>query len=346
MSDHQLFMQRALDLARLGSGRVSPNPMVGCVIIRDGQIIGEGWHREYGGPHAEVNAMSSVTDPERLRGSTVYVTLEPCSHYGKTPPCADALVRAGVREVVIGCGDPNPKVNGRGVSILKEAGILVTAGILETEALELNRRFITRMTTGRPYVMLKWAETADGFLARRNGDSKWISGEASRQMVHAWRAEEDGILVGTNTALYDNPQLTVRAWLGRNPLRVVLDPDNRLPGHLDVFDGTTPTRVYTRSVSKSVGNTEWVALGDLPVGSWSGSLLADLAEHGMLSLMVEGGAATLQHFLSEGCWDEARVFTSPLRFGDGLAAPKMDPDLRISSVQVDEDLLTVYRREP
>jgi diaminohydroxyphosphoribosylaminopyrimidine deaminase / 5-amino-6-(5-phosphoribosylamino)uracil reductase len=241
-----LFMQRALDLAALGRGTVSPNPMVGCVIVHQNKIIGEGYHQQYGGAHAEPNAINSVRDKDLLSQSTLYVTLEPCAHWGKTPPCANLLIEMKVRKVVIATKDANPEVGGKGIYLLKEAGIEVITGVLEDQARELNKRFFTSMEKQRPYVILKWAQTRDGFIARENFDSKWISNSYSRQLVHKWRSEEDAIMVGTQTARYDNPMLNVRDWTGRNPLRIVLDRHMSLKSELHLFDGSQPTLRYNQ----------------------------------------------------------------------------------------------------
>jgi diaminohydroxyphosphoribosylaminopyrimidine deaminase / 5-amino-6-(5-phosphoribosylamino)uracil reductase len=222
-------MQRAIQLAKLGLGNVAPNPMVGAVIVYNDIIIGEGYHQKYGEAHAEVNAINSVKNKELLNESTIYVSLEPCSHYGKTPPCANLIVENGIKKVVIGCSDPNPLVAGNGIKILIEAQIEVIDNVLEKECIELNKRFFTYINKNRPFIILKWAQTANGFIARENFDSKWISCEESRMWVHKWRAEEAAILVGKNTAKYDNPSLTVRDWNGKNPLRVVLDYHLELP---------------------------------------------------------------------------------------------------------------------
>jgi len=234
-------MQRALDLAERGKGAVRPNPMVGCVIVHEEKIIGEGYHEQYGGPHAEVQAFASVSDPQLLAEATVYVSLEPCSHWGKTPPCANLLVEKGIKSVVVATLDPNPLVAGKGVQLLEVAGISVQVGLLEQEARWQNRRFFCQQEKHRPYVILKWAQTQDGFIARENFDSKWISGTQSRQLVHQWRAEEQAILVGKNTALHDNPRLNVRDWTGSDPIRVVLDSKLELPTDLHLFDQQIPT---------------------------------------------------------------------------------------------------------
>lgn len=313
------FMRRAMELAERGRGAVSPNPLVGCVIVHEGMIIGEGWHRKYGEGHAEVNAVENVQDKTLLAESTVYVTLEPCAHFGKTPPCADMLVRLGVKRVVIATMDPNPLVAGKGIEKLKTAGIDVSTGILQQESVDLNRRFFTMIQKRRPYIILKWAQTADGFMARENGDSKWISNSYSRQLTHKWRTEEDAFLVGTKTALRDDPQLTARDWSGRNPLRIVIDRAMILPDGLRLFDGSATTIRYNTLLNESrPGETRVKLEGN----DFIAAMLDDLHGRKIQSVVIEGGPATLEHFISRGLWDEARMFVAPKQFGHGLAAPK------------------------
>jgi len=239
------YMQRALELALRGKRAVAPNPMVGAVIVHEGQIIGEGWHQNYGGPHAEVYAIEAVKNPELLSESTMYVSLEPCAHHGKTPPCADLLCQVGIKRVVIAMQDPFSLVAGKGIQKLQERGIQVEVGLLDAEAKGLNKRFLKAHTAKRPFIVLKWAQTADGFIARADGSSRWITGPLSRQLVHKIRAEEQAIMVGTNTALCDNPTLTVRDWTGMHPTRVVLDRLQRLPEYLNIFNAEAPTLYYT-----------------------------------------------------------------------------------------------------
>lgn len=338
-SADELFMQRALDLAQLSIGAVSPNPMVGCVIVHHNKIIGEGRHERYGAAHAEVNAVASVDDPLLLSDSTVYVNLEPCSHFGKTPPCADMLVKHRVKKVVIANIDPNPLVSGKGIEKLKAARIEVVTGILETQGRELNKRFFTFMEKKRPYLILKWAETSDGFIARENFDSKWISNEHSRKLVHKWRSEEDAVLVGTGTALHDNPALTVRDWAGRNPVRIVIDRFGKLPQTLALFDGSQQTICYTTHRDESAKNLEVVKL---PETDFITAMLNDLFKRNVQSVIIEGGATTLSQFLKERLWDEARIFTSPEQFGSGIAAPKFTGNL-MSRESVFTDTLAIYR---
>lgn len=315
----ELMMRRAMELATLGRGNVSPNPLVGCVIACEGEIIGEGYHEQYGQAHAEVNAIAHVRDPQKLSQSTLYVSLEPCSHYGNTPPCADLIVQHQIPRVLISNQDPNPVVAGRGIARLRQAGIEVQTGLLASEGETLNRRFFTFMRKKRPYIILKWAETADGFLARENYDSKWISDAHSRLLVHKWRAEEDAIMVGTNTAFYDNPRLNVRDWSGRNPVRILLDRNLRVPTGHAIFDNSQLTICYNLHRNDHAGQNEFVRL-DSEAGL--SEILSDLFLRKIQSVIVEGGAALLQSFFAAGLWDEARIFKSPEQFGKGIPAPK------------------------
>lgn len=315
------YMDHALDLAARGGRAVMPNPMVGAVVVHHDRIIGEGYHQRYGGPHAEVFAIESVSDRSLLKDATIYVSLEPCSHFGKTPPCADLIIQSGIRTVVIGCRDPNPKVAGQGIQKLRDAGVTVHVGIRERESIMLNRRFILFQRMKRPYVILKWAETADRFIAREDGSSKWISGEFSRRTTHRWRSQEMSILVGTRTALVDNPRLTVRHVEGENPLRVVIDRKLSLPTSLALFDNQVATLVFNSSVDKQEGLTEWKRLApDRPVPQ---QILEQLFAQHQLSVLIEGGARTLQSFVDLELWDEARVFQSKKSFGTGISAPHL-----------------------
>jgi len=336
MSDQQ-FMQRAIALAQLGMGHTSPNPMVGCVIVHEGKIIGEGYHMKFGGPHAEVNAVNNVEDKELLKESTVFVTLEPCSHFGKTPPCADMLVSYEVKKVVVCNMDPNPLVAGRGIERLRAAGIEVEVGVMKEEGEFLNRRFFTAFLKKRPYIILKWAQTADGFVARSNFDSKWISNQYSRQLVHKWRAEEDAIMVGTNTAKHDNPSLTVRDWHGRNPVRVVVDRELKLPAELNLFDGVVKTICFTEQKAVNKENLVYIQLPKITPAA----ILDQLVNHGIHSVIIEGGSHLLSSFIATGLWDEARVFQSKATFGNGIAAPKLSAE-PFSQESVFEDQLTYY----
>lgn len=335
-------MRRALELAQLGSGYTSPNPMVGCVVVHEGQVIGEGWHRQYGGPHAEVNAIASVEDKSLLPKSRVYVTLEPCSHYGKTPPCADLLINYDVKDVVLCNTDPNPLVAGRGIKKLFDAGAQVKVGVLEEEGLELNKRFFTFHTQKRPFILLKWAETADGFIAAANYQQEQISGKLAQRLVHKWRSEEQAILVGSRTALYDNPRLNTRLWQGQNPLRLVIDKQLLLPPHLHLFDGSQPTVVYTYKQQEDQDNIHFVQLQEeefmLP------QIMADLHRRNVLSVMVEGGTFLLESLLQANLWDEAMVFKSLHKtLPAGIKAPGMSYGQLQSTQTLGPDQLLHYR---
>lgn len=332
------YMQRALELAELGRGAVSPNPLVGCVIVYEDKIIGEGYHAKYGESHAEVNAIQSVKNPALLPEATVYVSLEPCAHFGKTPPCANLLIEKQIKKVVIAVVDSNPLVGGKGVEILKNAGVEVITGVLEKEARRQNRRFFTVMEKGRPYILLKWAQTRDGFVARKDFSSKWISNPSSRQLVHKWRAEEDAILVGKNTAKYDDPSLTTRDWVGKNPLRLVMDSNLELPLNLKLFDGTVPTVVYNLIHSKKEAGVEWVKLEQMHLEE----VLQDLQERKIQSLLVEGGSTLLQKFINRELWDEARVFTGNTIFEEGIAAPVLSMPPAESLFVIEDQLMTYF----
>jgi diaminohydroxyphosphoribosylaminopyrimidine deaminase / 5-amino-6-(5-phosphoribosylamino)uracil reductase len=342
METDSLYMRRALELAELGRGSVSPNPMVGCVIVHDGEIIGEGFHRQYGGPHAEPNAINAVNQPEMLQNATVYVTLEPCAHWGKTPPCALLLIEKKVKKVVIAAVDSNPLVGGKGISLLKEAGIDVVTGVLEAEARQQNKRFFTVMEKKRPYIILKWAQTRDGFLARENFDSKWISNVYSRQLVHKWRSEEDGIMVGTLTARYDNPRLNVRDWEGKNPVRIVLDRNLSLDEDLHLFDRSQLTLRYNEKVQDQMPNLEAVLLRK---GFDLEDVLKDLHQRKINSVFVEGGAQLLQKFIAAELWDEARVFTGNTLFGAGIPAP-VPKGIILDEIEVMGDKLVYWEAAP
>lgn len=334
----ELFMHRALELAALGRGAVSPNPLVGCVVVHNGNVIGEGFHQQYGGPHAEVNAIESVTEKAMLKESTVYVNLEPCSHVGKTPPCADMLIGHQVRKVVVSNLDSNPLVAGEGIKKLRAAGIEVVTGVLEKQGREFNKRFFTYIEKQRPYIILKWAVTADGFIARENFDSKWISNEHARQLVHKWRTEEDAILVGSKTAAHDNPQLNVRDWTGRNPIRIVIDRFLKLSEHLHLFDRSQKTICYNILKHEEHPN---LILSRLDEEDFLNALVRDLHKRKIQSIIIEGGAHTLSRFIELNLWDEARTFSSEKTFKKGIEAPTLHGTL-ISQESIGNDTLKTY----
>lgn len=317
-------MERCFQLAKCGIGHAAPNPMVGAVIVCDGEIIGEGYHRKCGGPHAEVNAVASVADKSKLTRSTMYVSLEPCAHWGKTPPCAELIIKHHIPKVVICNVDPFPKVDGRGIQMLQDAGIEVQTGVLEDEGWHLNRRFFTFHSKRRPFIILKWAESADGFIAGKNGSPIAISTPESIRYVHKMRAEEAGILVGTQTALNDNPSLTVRHWDGENPTRVVLDRNLVVPVDNKCFSSDAPTILITEKADngKYPTNVKVVLLPFDEKGVDLDALMTCLYGNNIQSLIVEGGAKTLQSFIDAGLWDEARVEKNPrLHVYDGVKSP-------------------------
>ncbi|WP_055446527.1 bifunctional diaminohydroxyphosphoribosylaminopyrimidine deaminase/5-amino-6-(5-phosphoribosylamino)uracil reductase RibD [Lacinutrix mariniflava] len=318
-------MQRAIQIANNGLGTTRPNPMVGAVIVHKNKIIGEGFTSKHGGNHAEVNAINSVTDKSLLAKSTIYVTLEPCSHYGKTPPCSDLILHHNIPNVVIGCVDDNPQVAGKGIKKLMASGCNITVGVLEKECKEHHKRFFTFHNKKRPYIILKWAETNDGFIAPSFKDEQkpvWITNKLSRQLVHKWRAEEQAILVGTNTVIKDNPSLTVRDWTGEHPIRVVLDRNSLLSNEYTIFNNDAETLTFKEHTLKEVCN--------------------HLFQQNINSIIIEGGSKTLQLFIDEGLWDEARVFKGKLDFNDGVKAPKLSGSLT-SEEKILDDTLRFYR---
>ncbi len=313
------YMLRALQLARHGGGHTSPNPMVGAVVVHEGRIIGEGFHRCCGQAHAEVNAIASVHNQSLLHESTIYVTLEPCSHYGKTPPCAKLLIEKGVRRVVVGTLDPFEKVSGRGVAMLREAGIEVTVGVLERECRELNKRFFTAHTTGMPWVLLKWAQSNDGFLADEQGRVRF-STPLTLGLMHRERAMVDAIVVGANTVRIDNPSLTTRHWSGNSPLRVIMDQNLSLPSDSKVLTDGGKTLIYNNKKEEIAGNVEWANLDTTQPETW----LRDLYRRGITSVMVEGGANLLQQMIDARAWNEMRIEVSPSNLGKGIKAPAVN----------------------
>lgn len=317
-------MRRCISLAMQAFGNTYPNPMVGCVIVRSGEIIGVGFHARAGEAHAEVNAINSVENKELLKESTLYVNLEPCSHYGKTPPCADLIINCGIPRVVVGCVDTFSEVAGRGIAKLRAHGVEVTVGILEQECRELNKRFFTFHEKHRPYIILKWAQSADGYIDKLPADKVSargvnITNEECRKLVHRWRSEEQAILVGTNTARCDNPELTARVAHGKNPLRLAIDLNNSLPETLHVKNGETPTVIYSLTPPQSRHNVEYVRIEHRET-LWQ-EICADLYTRGIQSLIIEGGAQILQDCIQQNVWDEMRVFTTGDTFGSGVAAP-------------------------
>ncbi|TCK64721.1 diaminohydroxyphosphoribosylaminopyrimidine deaminase [Winogradskyella wandonensis] len=327
MNTSENYIKRCLQIAKNGLGTTRPNPMVGAVIVYNNTIIGEGYTSAYGGPHAEVNAINSVKDKLLLPKSTLYVTLEPCSHYGKTPPCSDLIIKYNIPKVIIGCIDDNPEVAGKGVAKLRNSGCDVKVGVLEEECKRHHQRFFTFHNKKRPYIILKWAESKDGFLAPKTKNKQrpvWITNAYSRQLVHKWRSEEQAILVGTNTVLQDNPSLTVRDWTGEHPIRVVLDKDLKLNSNFSVFDHKAET----------------LKMIDADINS----ICKKLFEKNINSLIVEGGAKTLQSFINDDLWDEARVFIGNTEFMEGIKAPILKGKLSKEEM-IKDDVLKVYTND-
>ncbi len=327
MVEHEIYMQRCLDLAALGMGTVSPNPMVGAVIVMDTIIIGEGYHHKYGEAHAEVNAINQVFSnfsdaADLLDQSVLYVSLEPCAHYGKTPPCADLIIKHKIPRVVVGCRDPFEAVNGKGIEKLMDAGVEVTIGVLEKECQGLNRRFFTRVQKHRPYIILKWAQTADGFFAPDDNSQHWITGLESRRLVHQWRGEEDAVLVGKKTASIDNPQLNVRYGQGKSPKRIVIDRKLELDKSLYLFDQSVETFIFNEVKTDVEGNNKYIALEDFDryVPQY---ILYQLYLQDIQSVIIEGGAHTLNSFIEANLWDEARIFIGPKVLEKGIKAPSI-----------------------
>ena len=349
MKIQEKYLSRCIEIARHGLGNTAPNPMVGAVITHGDRIIGEGYTSPYGGPHAEVNAIRAVKQPELLREATLYVTLEPCCHHGKTPPCTDLILQSGIPRVVVGLQDPHDKVAGQGIAQLRAAGCEVEVGILETACRQHHRRFLTFHGKKRPYIILKWAQSPDGFLApgpaRRKPDQPfWISGRRSRQMAHKWRTEEAAILVGTETALSDNPRLTSRHWQGADPLRILIDRTLRVPAHSHLLSGEANTLVVCEP-GREKPSRQGVDFLPLDFGpGFEGRLCAALHQRHILSLLVEGGARTLTAFLDSGLWDEARVFEGRQALGGGIPAPRLTGTL-LEQRQVDEDILRIWQHD-
>lgn len=343
--NHQLYMQRCISLAKNGRGQTSPNPMVGAVVVHNDKIIGEGWHHYAGAPHAEVNAINNVSDPDLLSQSTIYVSLEPCAHFGKTPPCSDLIIEKKIPKVAIGCRDPFSEVNGRGIEKLRASSVEVVEGVLEKECRDLNAAFFTFHIKKRPYIILKWAQTADGFMdpIRENGEKgiKWITQPETKVLVHQWRAEVDAILVGKNTVINDDPSLTVREVAGKNPIRLVIDPEMQIRGSYSILNEEVQTFIFTGAQEIPKGKTlhQFIDFEINPLHD----ILEFCYRHEVQSLMVEGGATTLQSFIDAGLWDEARVFTGITRFGQGLSAPKI-PLLPSETTHFAKDTLNIYRQ--
>jgi diaminohydroxyphosphoribosylaminopyrimidine deaminase/5-amino-6-(5-phosphoribosylamino)uracil reductase len=343
---HEKYILRCIELSKNGLGTTRPNPSVGSVIVYEDKIIGEGYTSSYGGSHAEVNAIESVKDKSLLKNSTIYVSLEPCNHQGKTPPCSNHIIESEIKNVVVGCLDDNSLVSGAGIKFMKDNGCNVIVGVLENECRESNKRFFTFHNKQRPYIILKWAQSKDGFIDKlRDGSSpkqpNWISNTYSQQIVHQWRSEEQAIMVGTNTVIQDNPRLNVRKWSGQNPVRVILDNSMRIPIDFHVFDGSIETIVFTSSTSlfdnkKKNLKVEYIDYSrDVPQ-----QICDTLYKNNIQSIIIEGGAQTIRGFINSDLWDEARIFIGDVEFGKGLKAPKIE-GLIDNISNLDTDMLKI-----
>jgi len=337
-----VFMRRALELAQSGHGWVAPNPVVGAILVHEGRIIGEGYHALYGSIHAEVACIEAVAPEDRhlIPESTMYVSLEPCSHQGKQPPCAQRLIYEKIRRVVVCNIDPFPAVSGRGISMLRDSGIQVSTDCCQKEGRWVNRRFLQTQEQNRPYVILKWAASSDGYIAPSDGSRQQLSNHFSQTLVHKWRIEESAILVGSNTARSDNPQLNVRLWSGKAPLRLVFDRKLQLPGQLHLMDGIQETWVINET-KQAEGNPRYLKLDY--TRSILPQLLLEVKNAGCNSILVEGGAQVLNSFINENLWDEARVFHCPVQLGNqSIAAPQLPKANLVYEASVGSDNLKVY----
>jgi diaminohydroxyphosphoribosylaminopyrimidine deaminase/5-amino-6-(5-phosphoribosylamino)uracil reductase len=344
VNTNEFYIQRCLTLAKHGLGSTYPNPMVGCVIVHNHQIIGEGWHVKAGEAHAEVNAINAVKDKSLLKKSTLYVTLEPCSHFGKTPPCSDLIIAEGIPKIVIGTVDPFAKVAGMGIKKLLAAHRTVTVGVCEEACEAINKRFFIFHRLKRPYVILKWAETKHGFIApleQKAGDIFWITNAYAQQLVHKWRSEEQAILVGTQTAFKDNPSLNVRHWHGQNPTRIVIDQSLKLPQDLALFNKSQPTIVFH---DEALSKTDESNLSFKGIDFKHNSpevILQHLHASGLQSVIIEGGAQTLQSFIDAKLWDEARVFTGQNEIEKGIQGPRLQQEPSYTE-DIEGDKLNYY----
>jgi diaminohydroxyphosphoribosylaminopyrimidine deaminase / 5-amino-6-(5-phosphoribosylamino)uracil reductase len=337
MSEHINNMMQCLLLATQGAGYVAPNPLVGSMLVHNGEMIGAGYHMQYGTEHAEVNCLASVANKDLIPESTLYVNLEPCNHTGQTPPCTEAIIKAEIKKVVIGTRDNNAIVSGNGIARLKEAGIEVIEGVLKAQCEAVNRRFFTYHEKKRPYIILKWAQSSDGFISDQTNERTIISTEATNKIVHSWRAQEDAILVGYQTALLDNPQLNARLVDGRNPVRIIIDLENTLPKNLNVFDNSQPTLIFNKHVNEVRGATRFISITNL------NEIIFYLYEHKTQSILIEGGAKTLQAFIDNNLWDEARIITNIRKINKGLMAPHLINPKFMYEDKKSEDTISYYK---
>ena len=342
MKTHEYFIEKCISLARKGILNVSPNPMVGCVIVNDGEIVGEGYHKEYGKNHAEVNAINSVKDKSVLKNSILYVNLEPCCHHGKTPPCTDIIIKYNIPKVVIGCIDTFTKVSGQGIKKLKNNSVEVIYGVLEKDCIELNKRFFCYHIKKRPYIILKWAKSKDNFIAPINQEkSFWMTSDESKKLVHSWRAEEDAILVGRKTVVADNPSLTVRECQGKNPIRIVIDKELSLNEKSNVFDDQAETIIFNNIKTAIIDKTTYLKAD---FNNLNQDILKQLYNRDILSLIIEGGAFTINSFIENGLYDEIRVFTTNKVLENGIKSPNIPEIKNSKKITINNDKLEIYIR--
>lgn len=342
MQNREIFMKKCLELAKKGMGYVSPNPMVGCVVVFNDEIIGEGYHNLFGNAHAEVNAIENVKDKSLLKNATLYVNLEPCVHFGKTPPCSDLIIKHKIPKVVIGSVDSFSEVAGKGIEEMQNSGIEVIVGVLEKESRELNKRFFTFHEKKRSYVILKWAESKDGYIAPKNHNKPfWMTSSESKKLVHKWRDEEDAILVGRITAEKDNPSLTVREIAGSNPVRIVIDKNLKLSGDLNLFNSEAKTIIFNAIKSEETRTNQFIKIN---FNNLIKSILEELYQQNIQSVIIEGGSKTLQSFIDTNMWDEARIFTTNKTLAKGVKSPTIEGEI-ISEDKIGEDELEILCNE-
>ena len=338
MQNHEFFMQKCIELSKNGIGSVSPNPMVGSVIVYNGKVIGEGYHERFGSHHAEVNAINNVKDKSLLSKCTLYVSLEPCSHFGKTPPCSDLIIKHKIPEVVIGCIDTYSEVSGTGIEKMRNAGIDVEIGIMGKRSRELNKRFFTFHEKKRPYIILKWAKSKDGFIAPKDQKEPfWMTSKESKKLVHKWRSEEDAILIGRITAEEDNPSLTVREIKGDNPIRIVIDKDLKLSENLNLFNSESKTIIFNKIKSYNTSYSNYIKIN---FNNLINNILEELYKQNIQSIIIEGGTKTLQSFINDNLWDEARIFTANKKLVDGVKVPTIEGKI-ISEKKIGVDKLRI-----
>lgn len=342
MQEHQKYLQQCITLALKGLGKVSPNPLVGSILVYKNKIIGKGYHQKYGGAHAEVNCIQSVKQEDRqyIKEATLYVNLEPCNHYGNTPPCTKFIIQHKIKKVVIGCADMNKTVIGSGLQLLKKNNIEIIYPCLEEKSIELNKRFFTYHTLQRPYIILKWAQSIEGNIAPQNKLRTQLSNDISNKLVHTWRSQEDAIWVGYNTALMDNPQLNVRHTKGRNPIRIVYDKNNTLPQSHHLLDNNQSTWIFNNEENKNENQTTWIKINEIDAIN---QILTYLYQHQILSVIVEGGKLLLEKLIQKNTWDEARIIKTKTKLPQGIPSPILNHELFIHELHCEEDKIEIYK---